>query len=259
LRFKFLDDSDVAERLIYVVFESVCYVPPELTIDFPRHNAHIVSIRNLRLPVHSLEAGQVGTVGIVFDLPEPELSNGPFERPPVSAPRIKKGMVLAMPSRSMVMTGHTLQAASGFTASFEDGDINSVTAGSLVVVYVASVRASARVVRLVPHANNNLAFDPEIEPDANAGSDYDDDEDDVFGLDDSSDVAGPEPKEVVFGTDGVTDVTLELLTSREWIELGSQVLIMPGGGQGLYHGSERGEKGVAGLEGFAGRVIEVVD
>lgn len=64
---------------------------------------------------------------------------------------------------------------------------------------------------------------------------------------------------VIFGTDGVTDVTFELISNREWIELGSQVLVMPGGGHGLYIGSERGEKGVAGLEGFVGRVIEVVD
>ena len=63
----------------------------------------------------------------------------------------------------------------------------------------------------------------------------------------------------IFGSDGVTDVTLELMTSREWIELGSQILVMPGGGHGLYYGSERGEKGVAGLEGFVGKVIEVVD
>jgi hypothetical protein len=34
---------------------------------------------------------------------------------------------------------------------------------------------------------------------------------------------------------------------------------MPGGGHGLYYGSERGEKGVAGLDGFAGRVVEIVD
>jgi hypothetical protein len=48
-------------------------------------------------------------------------------------------------------------------------------------------------------------------------------------------------------------------TFLQWIELGSQILVMPGGGHGLYHGSERGEKGVAGLEGFVGKVIEVVD
>lgn len=54
-------------------------------------------------------------------------------------------------------------------------------------------------------------------------------------------------------------MTFEFLTTREWIELGSQILVMPGGGVGLYSGSERGEKGVAGLEGFVGKVMEVVD
>lgn len=211
------------------------------------YNAHVVSLRNLRLPVHTLEAGQVGTIGIVFDIPEDEASNGPFERLPPTAPRIRKGMVLAMPSRHMIQSGHTLQAASGFTASFEDGDINSVTSGSLVVVYIASIRASARVLRLVPQANKRLD-----EPEA-----VEDDGEDVFGLNESMENEETEP--LIFGSDGVTDVTFELITHREWIELGSQVLVMPGGGHGLYHGSERGEKGVAGLEGFVGKVSEVVD
>ncbi len=209
------------------------------------HNAHIVSLRNLRLPVHNLEAGQVGTIGVVFDIPEQEISNGPFERPPPAAPRIRKGLVIAIPSRHMMVTGHTLQAASGFTASFEDGDINSVTPGSLVVVYIASVRASAKVLRLVPHSNNEATGRIE-------------ELDSVFGLN-CLDEETKEPEPLIFGSDGITNVTLELMTNREWIELGSQVLVMPGGGHGLYHGSERGEKGVAGLDGFVGRVVEVVD
>jgi len=106
------------------------------------HCAHIVSLRNLRLPVHTLKAGQVGTIGIVFDIPKVEDSNGPFERLPPAAPRIRKGMVMAIPSRLMRATSLNLQAASGFTASFEDEDINSVTVGSLVVVYIASIRVS---------------------------------------------------------------------------------------------------------------------
>ncbi|KAH6675513.1 GTP-binding protein-like protein 2 [Halenospora varia] len=208
------------------------------------HHAHIVSLRNLRLPIHSLEAGQVGTIGIVFDLPdEKEVSNDPFERPRPTAPRVRKGMVVAIPSRHMVETGHTLQAASGFTASFEDGDVNSVTPGSLVVVYIASVRATARVLRVSPHDDQDTV------------ARLADDMDDIFSLD-----KPPEKEEpLIFGSDGVTDLTFELITNREWIELGSQILVMPGGGHGLYYGSERGEKGVAGLEGFVGKVIEVVD
>jgi hypothetical protein len=94
----------------------------------------------------------------------------------------------------------------------------------------------------MPHINNETAGQNE-------------ELDDVFGIDSVDDEA-KDREPLVFG---VTDVTLELMTNREWIELGSQVLVMPGGGQGLYHGSERGEKGIAGLEGFVGRVLEVVD
>jgi hypothetical protein len=209
--------------------------------------AHIMSIRNFRLPVRTLEADQVGTIGIVFDIPIEEESSGPFERPPPTTPRIRKGMVLAIPNQHMIKTGHTLQAASGLTASFEDSDINSVTPGSLVVLYIASIRASAKVIRLTPHpAGTEAGFN-------------DNDEVDVFGLDESLEKEHREAESFVFGTDGITDVTFELLTNREWIELGSQVLVMPGGGYGLYNGSERGEKGVAGLDGFVGKVIEVVD
>ncbi len=60
-------------------------------------NARIVSLRNLRLPVHTLKAGQVGTVGVVFDIPEEEVSDGPFERTPPSPPRIRKGYVRFQP------------------------------------------------------------------------------------------------------------------------------------------------------------------
>ena len=49
---------------------------------------------------------------------------------------------------------------------------------------------------------------------------------------------------------------LEFLSSREVIEEGDRALIMPGG-PGL-HGGERGEKGVASLEGYVGEVIEVM-
>lgn len=209
--------------------------------------ARIVSIRNLRLPVHRLQAGQVGTIGVVFDTLSKDAHMGSFEQPPLQAPSVRKGMVLAIPSQHMLQTGHSLQATSGFTASFDDGDINSVTLGSLVVIYIASIRTTARVIKMAPHM-------PLYEPLAsNTGVE---DDQDLFGLE--SDESSKDSEPVVFGMYGVTDVTLELVTSREWIELGSKVLIMPGGGPGLY-GSRRGEKGVAGLEGFVGKVVEVVD
>lgn len=202
--------------------------------------ARIVSIRNLRLPVHRLEAGQVGTIGVVLHpmlVDESADPNELFDRSLSSVPRLRRGMVLAVPSRHMQETGLTIQAANRFTASFDDGDVNSVLPGSLVVVYIASVRASARVIRLTPHT-------PAV--DANAEND----EHSVFDEDDDDAEAEASP---VFGEHGVTDVTLELVTTREWIELGSSVLMMPGSPIG----SERRKKSSAGLQGFVGRIVEV--
>lgn len=80
-------------------------------------------------------------------------------------------------------------------------------------LYSASIRASAKVVRLLPHVNNET--DEELV--------------DFFGLG-RLDGDAREPEPLIFGSDGVTDVTFELLTgsSKCWIELGCSLLLMPG-------------------------------
>ncbi len=78
----------------------------------------IVSIRNLRLPVQTLRAGQVGSIGVVFDTPKQGEQEAGSEALVLAMPRIRKGMVLAMPSRHMLDSGLSLQAASGLTAVF---------------------------------------------------------------------------------------------------------------------------------------------
>ncbi|RDW78145.1 hypothetical protein BP5796_05997 [Coleophoma crateriformis] len=217
------------------------------------HNARIVSIRNMRLPVVHLEAGQTGSVGFVLENPEISQQEGIAEK--ISA-CLRKGMVLAVPSSHMLYTGHNLQAASGFTASFEDSSINTITPGSLVVVYIASIRASAKVVSLRPHRPSSESKR------AQALSQMSGQDEDVFGFDDEPFDSKSEMEELasyVSDAESLTDVTLELMKHREWIELGCQVLVMPGGGPGLSYGPERGKKGVAGLEGFVGKVTEVSD
>jgi hypothetical protein len=196
------------------------------------HNAHIVSIRNLRLPVQSLEAGLVGSVGLVFDLPKEESSDGLFESVTPSLPKIRKGMVLAIPSKHMTETGLSLQAASGLTAFFPNPDAASLTIGSLVNIYVASVRSAVRVVSI-----SRVSSD--------MGETATDDIDDVFNLSaqiDADDV-GPGPS-----TPRGVEVRLELLTSREWIELGSRIIVLEGG-----------SRDKSGLEGFVGKVVEIID
>lgn len=198
------------------------------------YNAHIATIRNLRLPVRSLEPGQAGTIGIVFDMPQEDLSDSIFERPPRPLPKIRKGMVLAIPSRSMLETGLSLQAASGITGVFEEASTESLIIGSIVKVYIASVRASARIVRVSPTWTYS-----------DSNSNGEDTDDDVFIISDEK--AENDTKARTNGT-LVYEVQLELLSQREWVEMGSQVVILEGG-----------SRDKSGLEGFVGKITEIME
>lgn len=196
----------------------------------------ITSIRNLRLPVRCLQAGQVGTVAIApMDLP--------IASPAVV--RIRKGMVLADgkwdPKANRVVAvrfeGSNAQA------------VKSLGVGSAVVVYVASVRASAKVMSVAAESEVKSA----VEIDA-LGADYDDDAAFGFGGFDDEDVGDAAPG--LSTPTSSTLVTFQFIASREFVEVDAKVLVLPGGGPGLYGGTERGEKGVAALEGFVGRVTE---
>ncbi|PKS10459.1 hypothetical protein jhhlp_002210 [Lomentospora prolificans] len=178
------------------------------------HDARVVSIRNLRLAVNALEAGQVGSIGIVLDKPE-------------HMKRIRKGMVIAVPSLHMVKTGVSLQAASGLTALFTESRIASLAVGNVVSIYIASVRTTAKVVRVA-----------EARPKDDAG----DEPDDVFKLDDQLESGEQTYKRTKPAN---VEVSLDILSSREWIEVGSQILVLEGGRSGL--------------DAFVGKVVEVAD
>ncbi|KAJ3499322.1 hypothetical protein NLG97_g417 [Lecanicillium saksenae] len=188
--------------------------------------AEVVSIRNLRLPVRTLEAGQAGSIGLVLDLGR--------ESSPREMPRIRRGMVLAVPSKHMLDTGLSLQAASGFTAIFNEFDTESLTIGTLVNVYVASIRAAARISRI-----HHPGFDGGGQEPGNTTTD----ELGVFNLNEDIECEAP-------GSANNTgaEVTLELLHTREWIEMGSRVIILEGG-----------TRDRSGLEGHVGKVVEIVD
>ncbi|KAJ4394562.1 hypothetical protein N0V93_003781 [Gnomoniopsis smithogilvyi] len=205
---------------------------PASSIKGEWHNAHIVTIRNLRLPVRHLEPGQVGTIGIVFDMPKEDLSDSIFERPPRPPPKMRKGMVLAVPSKHMLETGLSLQAASGITGRFEDSSTESLIVGSIVKVYIASVRASARILRVSPTW---------MYPDA----DHEAEDEDVF------DISLEKPDDRTAAQENAKleyEVQLELLSQREWVEMGSQVVILEGG-----------SRDKSGLEGFVGKVVEIME
>ncbi|KAI9701946.1 MAG: hypothetical protein M1836_001290 [Candelina mexicana] len=220
----------------------------------------INSVRNLRLPVRTLSAGQVGTVGFSILQPaqlsyESSLSSRSVVQqnldsptcPSTTMPKIRKGMVL-------MHTADRPAASNGFVAHFNQSDFVSMSLGNLVVVYIASVRATARIVSF----NLRGADSRRPRPDAN------DDSEDLFRFDDGDghiedppDAANLPTAKQLPPQPTMSEVTFRFVTCREWIELGSQVLVMPGGGPGLYVGSERGEKGVGGLEGFVGSIVRV--
>ncbi|KAK3937164.1 GTP-binding protein 2 [Diplogelasinospora grovesii] len=199
------------------------------------HHASIVSIRNLRLPVQTLAAGQVGSIGMIFEPPKRENPDGSVEVLAPSVPRIRKGMVLAVPSQHMAAGGLSLQAASGLTAVFDNPEASSLTVGSLVNIYIASVRSPARVVSV---SRTGRAQDASAMPT--------EDIDDVFNLNEEMDTSDVQAATTAAASQ--SHVQLELLTTREWIELGAPILILEGG-----------SKDKSGLEGFVGKVVEIVD
>ena len=190
------------------------------------HKVAIISMRYLRLPVRSLQAGQVATIAITFSKPSsPRFDN----EPQTAAPILRRGMVLLQASGKIAGSP---PAYSSFTATFKEPN-TYVIPGSNVTVYIASLRASAKIVEVRV-------------PDAEAG------DEEVFSFDDDDEtkaLAGSAPDLEAI------EITFKFSSSREWIELGTQVLVTPASGLSMLNPLERGDAGGAGLDGFAGRIL----
>ncbi|KAF2011773.1 hypothetical protein BU24DRAFT_426871 [Aaosphaeria arxii CBS 175.79] len=193
----------------------------------------VTSLRNLRLPVQSLQAGQVGTIGIA-----------PIDMAIVSPAivRIRKGMVLSKgePKGSKVIevifSGDDARA------------VGTLSVGSAVVIYVASVRASAKVISVAADTRYNMST---------SVTELEDDEIDAFGFGFGGEDEDNDGKSERKPASAAATVTFQFIASKEFVEDEAKVLVLPGGGPGLFGSTERGEKGIAALEGFVGRVIEM--
>lgn len=195
----------------------------------------ITSLRNLRLPVRILYAGQVGTMGIV------PVDVATIESPSIQ--RIRKGMVLADQEPTARKVVHVR-----FEGKQADG-VRGLGVGCAVVVYVNSVRASCKVI-CVSGVSKKAASAVGVKSGES---------EDAFGFGFDDEVEGSGAGNVVEASAGgveATIVSFQFIASREFVEFGAKVLVMPGGGPGLSGGNERGAKGLAGLEGFVGRVVE---
>ncbi|TFB06342.1 GTP-binding protein 2 [Trichoderma ghanense] len=192
--------------------------PPVIAAD-EWQRGRIVSIRNLRLPVGTLEAGQVGTIGIMFEQIQTELMPLKSE-----TPQIRRGMVMATPPVDALGSEATLQAARGFTAEFDEDAAQFPPLGTTVNVLFACVRTAARIVDASTQRRDRAT-------EAAAASDADEEVE-----------AAAHPPE-----GKVTKVSVELIHSRKWAELGTSVIIM---GNGSQDGS--------GLQGFVGKITDVL-
>jgi GTPase len=188
-------------------------------------SARISSIRNSRVSTTSLPADQVGTLCLTF----------PNRDDVIILASIRKGMVV---STSPCISKRT------FVAEFARKDVDPLSIGSNVTVYFNSVRASAKIVA------GAISWKEEKRARSTIKS-----EDDLlfaFGDDDtverSTDVEELDEEENLL-------VTFQFLSTKEHVEVGTKVLVMPGGGYGVHGGFGRGERGVAGLSGFVGKVI----
>ena len=225
----------------------------------------VVSVRNLRLPVRKLIEDQVGTIGI-----QPISSQQDEQSPHLG--RIRKGTILASPPTVSPSSVKPVPLHTGFVATFPTSEFSSsdsppLLLGGNAIVYIANIRTAVRVTCVELAENEVISTPPSpTEPEffsfdgdapergrETAGPSHQRRAGDaeVRNVIDSANSHGQEEMEV--------HITFSFVTSLEWVEAGSRVLLMPGVSTASASSSVAGSGGLSGLEGFVGRVREVRD
>ena len=212
----------------------------------------VVSVRNLRLPVRSLTQDQVGTIGV-----EPIHLR---EEPTIDLGRVRKGMLLCN-----VGTSALPKAAAGFVATFPCSEFSSSASpplllGGNAIAYISNVRATVKVTCVTLAGDEVISSPPSpIEPEFFS---FDGDPPprahNNCGAEDYHEV-----NQVVASNSTTHDdkeeirITFAFISSNEWIEIGSRVILMPGVSMVL---SVNGDSvSLSGLDCFSGRVCDVFD
>lgn len=224
----------------------------------------VVSVRNLRLPVRSLTQDQVGTIGI-----EPVCTPGKGDNAP-SLGRVRKGMVLAKfrePSVEKPVAFYT-----GFVATFPLSEFSPSVSpplllGGNAIVYIANVRATVKVTCVTlaedevissppsPTEPEFFSFDHDVgdlERGPNGGGN---------GNGNGNGSVQPQLNKVISDSSFNTTredirITFSFVSSIEWLEVGSRVLLMPGAS--IAPSTSGDPVALSGLEGFVGRVCDVL-
>ena len=191
-------------------------------------------LRNLRLPVRRLLTGQVGTVAIIFQELRSCKSNSSLS---ATNPSLRRGMVV-IPLTVSSKHG-PFPAYSRFTAVFPQPSLPAWPT-VLVTVYIASIRASAKIVEV-----KALGATPTNE--------------DIFDFDnDNNNNHGSTSVPPNLSNDQKTEITFDFVASQEWLEMGTQVLVTPGGGPSLTNQPEQRDPASAGLDGYVGLITHAM-
>ncbi|KAJ5727326.1 hypothetical protein N7493_005146 [Penicillium malachiteum] len=239
----------------------------------------VVSVRDLRLPVRVLMKDQVGTIGI-------ELLTSPDDiHQPPRLSRIRKGMVLTNLHTTSYPPIHTSSPAN--TQHIPSTLPLPFHTGGNAIAYIANIRTTVRVVCMALAGKDNDATSEPPSPSEPEFFSFDSDAHSPGRAEKSNPAqsirrsSAADISKVLSGTtsnaaQGKTgafqedvQITFALVTSVEWIELGSQVLVMPGMSSGASSGATvasgpgsgaapSGTVALSGLEGFVGTVSEVV-
>ncbi|OOF98906.1 hypothetical protein ASPCADRAFT_204613 [Aspergillus carbonarius ITEM 5010] len=210
-----------------------------------------VSVRNLRLPVQKLTQDQVGTIGIE---PLPPTADGA----PPRLGKIRKGTILVKLPTPSASIPRSLWFHTGFVASFPSREFASslsppVLLGGNAIVYVANVRTTVKLTCMA------LAEDEVISrPPSPTEPEFFSFDGDIPARERDPQAGVQEMVRAASGSPGQGDIkiTFAFVTSVEWIEIGSRVLLMAGASTVL--ASAQGTSVLSGLEGFVGRVCDVL-
>ena len=213
------------------------------------HSVQVTSLRYLRLPVRKLSEGQVGTIAI-----------SPSANLYLNAdPSVRRGMVLTTRSSNSLSSPSTDKTATPanytrITAIFAEPNIY-VNPGSSVTIYTASIRAPAKIVEVKIPDN---ASGPGADDDVFFSFDTNEDQPPLPAPLPSADEEASRPLEEI-------EITFKLTNSREWVEIGTKLLVTPASGISMLspprvvegQGDTVAAPAVApvGLDGFVGRIV----
>lgn len=239
------------------------FLSPKLSVPAQARwqRVQVVSVRNLRLPVRRLMQDQVGTIGI-----EPIPSSESDVRPCLG--RIRKGMVLVNFHEPSLSIPKPVACQTGFVATFASSEFSSSASpplllGGNAIVYIANIRATVKVTCVTLAEDEVISSPPSpTEPEFFSfdGDPGDRERNQGGGFQQRRN--GTELSKVISsnssGNSEYEDIriTFSFITSIEWVEVGSRVLLMPGASS--MASSAAGATVLSGLEGFVGRVCDVL-